>query len=158
MGNNLIKSMTWLIFYLCTIVASSSAFLFNIQGWYTSSVGPSFAPPTWVFGPVWTMLYIFIAFAGFFIATGKNSKWKPTAIGLWSLQMVLNVIWTPIFFGTQNFGAALVYIVALWVSIFGVIISSWKVDKKASYLMIPYLGWVSFATLLNYSYWQLNLG
>lgn len=156
MSNNLNKSITWLLFYLCTVVASSSAFLFNIQGWYESTAGPSFAPPTWLFGPVWTILYIFIAFSGYFIAMGKNSNWKPMAIGFWSLQMALNVIWTPIFFGAQNLGAALVYIASLWVAILGTILTSWSVDKKASLLMIPYLGWVGFATFLNYTYWQLN--
>ncbi|NDG45065.1 MAG: tryptophan-rich sensory protein, partial [Gammaproteobacteria bacterium] len=81
----------------------------------------------------------------------------PIAIALWALQLALNVIWTPVFSGAQNLEGALYYIIALWVSILAYIAISWRVDRWISYLMVPYFLWVSFATVLNYTYWQANM-
>jgi len=85
------------------------------------------------------------------------NKLLPLAVALWSLQLALNVIWTPIFSGAQNLEVAFYYIIALWASILAYIVVAWRVERWAAIIMIPYLCWVSFASVLNYNYWQLNL-
>lgn len=158
------KITTWIVFYLCVTVASSAGFVFPLgdaNEWYATLADPSFAPPNWVFGPVWTILYLLIATSAWrLMMTLKyyyGHKLLPTAFALWSLQLALNVIWTPIFSGAQNLEIAFYYIIALWLTILAYIIVSWKVDRWASVMFMPYLIWVSFASVLNYSYWQLNI-
>ena len=157
------KITTWIIFYLCVTVASSAGFVFPLgdaNPWYATLTEPSFAPPNWVFGPVWTTLYLLIATSAYrIVMTTEHSfnKLLPLAVALWSLQLALNVIWTPIFSGAQNLEVAFYYIIALWASILAYILVSWRVERWAAIMMIPYLCWVSFASVLNYNYWQLNL-
>jgi tryptophan-rich sensory protein len=86
----------------------------------------------------------------------KMNNLLPLAIALWSLQLALNVIWTPIFSGAQNLEVAFYYIIMLWVIIIAYIFVCWRIDRLASLMMMPYLAWVSFASVLNYYYWQLN--
>ena len=156
------KIITWVVFYLCVTVASSAGFVFPLGDdnlWYTSLIEPRFAPPSWVFAPVWTTLYLLIATSAFRIMTKSSYKMNnllPLAIALWSLQLALNVIWTPIFSGAQNLEVAFYYIIMLWVIIIAYIFVCWGVDRLASVMMMPYLAWVSFASVLNYYYWQLN--
>ncbi|MDB4078233.1 tryptophan-rich sensory protein [Amylibacter sp.] len=156
------KIITWVVFYLCVTVASSAGFVFPLGDdnlWYTSLIEPSFTPPSWVFAPVWTTLYLLIATSAFRIMTKSSYKMNnllPLAIALWSLQLALNVIWTPIFSGAQNLEVAFYYIIMLWVIIIAYIFVCWHIDRLASLMMMPYLAWVSFASVLNYYYWQLN--
>jgi tryptophan-rich sensory protein len=157
------KVITWVVFYLCVTVASSAGFVFPLgdaNPWYATLIEPSFAPPNWLFGPVWTTLYLLIATSAYRIAmTTEHSfnKLLPLALALWSLQLALNVIWTPIFSGAQNLEVAFYYIIALWASIVAYILVAWRVERWSAILMIPYLCWVSFASVLNYNYWQLNI-
>ena len=157
-----IKIITWVVFYLCVTVASSAGFVFPLgddNPWYTSLIEPSFTPPSWLFAPVWTTLYLLIATSAYRITTKSTHKINslvPLAIALWSLQLALNVIWTPIFSGAQNLEIAFYYIIALWAVIIAYIFISWQIDRWASLIMVPYLAWVSFASVLNYYYWQLN--
>ena len=157
------KVITWFVFYLCVTVASSAGFVFPLgdaNPWYATLTEPSFAPPNWVFGPVWTTLYLLIATSAYrIVMTTEHSfnKLLPLAVALWSLQLALNVIWTPIFSGAQNLEVAFYYIIALWASILAYILVAWRVERWAAIMMIPYLCWVSFASVLNYNYWQLNL-
>ena len=156
------KIITWVVFYLCVTVASSAGFVFPLGDdnlWYTSLIEPRFAPPSWVFAPVWTTLYLLIATSAYRIMTKSSYKMNnllPLAIALWSLQLALNVIWTPIFSGAQNLEVAFYYIIMLWVIIISYIFVCWHIDRLASLMMMPYLAWVSFASVLNYYYWQLN--
>ena len=156
------KIITWVVFYLCVTVASSAGFVFPLGDdnlWYTSLIEPRFAPPSWVFAPVWTTLYLLIATSAYRIMTKSSYKMNnllPLAIALWSLQLALNVIWTPIFSGAQNLEVAFYYIIMLWVIIIAYIFVCWHIDRLASLMMMPYLAWVSFASVLNYYYWQLN--
>ena len=156
------KIITWVVFYLCVTVASSAGFVFPLGDdnlWYTSLIEPRFAPPSWVFAPVWTTLYLLIATSAFRIMTKSSYKMNnllPLAIALWSLQLALNVIWTPIFSGAQNLEVAFYYIIMLWVIIIAYIFVCWRIDRLASLMMMPCLAWVSFASVLNYYYWQLN--
>jgi len=150
------KIATWVVFYVGTVVAASSAGLWDIKGYYSELTSPSFAPPNWLFGPVWTILYIFVATIGYRLVYMAEDAWKPLLIALWTLQYALNTIWTPVFFGAYNLGAALIYIVALDIVILAFIVLMWKRDRISAYLAIPYLAWVSFASLLNASFWMLN--
>ena len=156
------KIITWVGFYLCVTVASSAGFVFPLGDdnlWYTSLIEPRFTPPSWVFAPVWTILYLLIATSAYRIMTKSSNKINsllPLAIALWSLQLALNVIWTPIFSGAQNLEVAFYYIIILWVIIIAYIFVCWRIDRLASAMMMPYLAWVSFASILNYYYWQLN--
>jgi len=152
----ILKVATWVTFYVATIVAASSAGLWDIKGYYADLTAPAFAPPNWLFGPVWTILYVFVAVIGYRLVYMAKDAWKPLLIALWTLQFGLNTIWTPVFFGANNLGAALVYILALDVVILLFIILMWKRDRISAYLALPYFAWVSFASLLNGSYWMLN--
>jgi tryptophan-rich sensory protein len=117
--------------------------------WFRSLRKPRWQPPNWVFGPVWTALYAAIAYAGWRIWRAPKSRRRTTALGLWSAQLVLNGLWTPIFFGARRPIIALADIVALDAAATGCAIISAGVDKRAAAAFVPYLGWLGFATVLN---------
>jgi translocator protein len=121
--------------------------------WYASLQKPPFNPPNWLFGPVWSVLYVLIAIAGWrvFERDGTGSLKK-----LWFAQMALNFLWTPIFFGAQQIGLALIVMIALLAAILAFIALAWRRDLAAALLFVPYAVWVGFATLLNGSIWMLN--
>jgi len=126
--------------------------------WYNNLTKPSFNPPSWIFSPVWTMLYIMMGIALFIVWTTKSkSKEKTEAILIFFLQLSLNALWSPIFFGAQSPFMGLIIIILLWITILITIIKFFKVSKVAGGLLVPYFLWVSFATILNFSIWQLNL-
>ena len=146
------RIIIWVLFYACTLVAAGGAIWFvgdlNANKW----VVPSIAPPTWLFGPVWTLLYVLIATSGYRISYLKSSNLKGITLGLWALQMCLNTLWTPVFFGAFDLQGAFGIIVALWLTIGAYVIVTFKIDRTSSYLFAPYWVWVSFATLLNFAY------
>lgn len=129
-----------------------------IQGWYTTLVRPELAPPNWVFGPVWTTLYVMMAVAAFLVWQRKDALFskKKVALGLYALQLGLNTAWSYFFFGQQEIGFALGVIAALWLMIALTMYWFYKISKPAAYLLVPYLLWVSFASYLNYQFWLLN--
>ena len=129
----------------------------SIGTWYEMINKPVLNPPSWIFGPVWMVLYLLIGISLFLIwDKGVHKKHEKIAIEIFAIQLILNAIWSPIFFGLQNPGAAIIIIVLLWITIVATIVSFYKISKTAAYLLIPYLLWVSFATYLNYSIWVLN--
>ncbi len=121
--------------------------------WYAGLRKPFFNPPNWIFGPVWSLLYVLVAVAGWRI-------WQLApdgpAMRIWVVQLVLNFLWSPIFFGLQLPGLALVVIVALLAVIFAFVTLARQIDRPAAWLFSPYAAWVAFATLLNFSIWWLN--
>lgn len=123
--------------------------------WYPALVKPSWTPPSWVFGPVWTLLYPLVAVAGW-LAWREGRSRLGTLVFL--LQLALNAAWPWIFFGERRLDLALACVVALWLAIFGTIRLFWSVSRGAAVLLLPYLGWVGFATALNAAIWFLNLG
>ena len=144
---------------LLSIAISQSAgligtlFTFSaIPTWYAYLNKPSFAPPNWVFGPVWTTLYTLIGISFFLIWQNK----KRPSTKLFFFHLFLNAIWSPIFFGLKNLGLAFVVILVMDITLIMVIKYFYKFSKLASYLLVPYLLWISFASLLNFSIWQLN--
>ena len=121
--------------------------------WYESLAKPAFNPPGWVFGPVWTILYVLIAIAGWRIWRVAS---KSAAMVLWVAQMVLNWLWSPAFFGAEAPWIAFAIIVALIAAIIGFILQAWKHDRVAAGMFIPYAAWVAFATALNGSIAVMN--
>lgn len=129
----------------------------EIPGWYAGLQKPTWNPPNWLFGPVWTLLYILMGIAAYLVwKTLPQSAFKKWGLFLYALQLVLNLLWTYLFFSKHQLGAALIEIVVLWLTIFCTIIAFSKVNKTAAWLLVPYISWVSFATMLNYTIWQLN--
>ncbi len=128
-----------------------------IPTWYAALQKPAFSPPNWLFGPVWLILYLLMGIAVYLIwqKITENDKVK-TALWLFWLHLFFNAAWSPVFFGLKNPGLALINIFIIWIFIILLLIKFWKINKLSSYLLVPYLLWVSFATLLNYSIWQLN--
>lgn len=121
--------------------------------WYAGLAKPAFNPPNWLFAPVWTALYVLIGIAGWRIWNGFRGS---QMMNLWFAQMVANFLWSPVFFAAHMPGAALVVIVILLALILAFIGLVWNRDRVAASLFIPYAAWVAFATLLNFSIWQLN--
>jgi translocator protein len=116
-------------------------------------VKPSWNPPNWLFAPVWTALYVMIAVAG---ALAWRAGAAARTMGFWGLQMALNALWTLLFFGLRRPDLALIEVALLWLVIVGFIVSVWPVERRAGWLMLPYLAWVSFAAVLNGAIWWLN--
>lgn len=126
----------------------------NIPGeWYQSLAKPPFNPPNWVFAPVWSILYIVIGVAG---ARTWLSHRRTMAMRLWFAQLVFNFGWSPLFFGQQDPTSALIVILGLLISVIGFIAASWRQDRTAALLFLPYLAWVAFATALNTAIVVLN--
>lgn len=148
------RFITWLIFYASTIVAAGTAYWFLGDLQANNWTPPSFAPPAWLFGPVWTTLYLLIATSGYRIATRREVH--ANAIGLWALQMCLNTLWTPVFFGAFDLVGAMYVITALWCVIGLYVWIAWNIDRVAAYLFIPYWAWVTFASILNFGYILVN--
>lgn len=121
--------------------------------WYQALAKPSFNPPGWLFGPVWTVLYVMIAVAGWRVWQVDRSG---AAMKLWWFQLLLNFLWSPVFFAVHSIGGALAIILALLLVILGFIAAAWNSDRVAAWLFVPYLAWVAFASLLNGSIWALN--
>jgi translocator protein len=143
-----------LVFLLLSFSAASTGYIFPPGEWYASLNRPAFAPPNWLFGPVWTVLYILIAVAGWLIWRAQG--WRSPLLALWLVQMGLNALWTPIFFGLNMLGLALIEIIMLWIAIASCVVAFHRQVAIASWLMLPYLAWVSFALLLNAGFWWLN--
>ena len=140
-----------------------------IAGWYAGIVKPALNPPAWVFGPVWTTLFALMGIAAFLIwreydkltlsgveGLASRKKQITIAFGIFLGQLVLNTLWSIIFFGLHSPGGALVEIVFLWLAILATIIAFAKISKPAAWLLVPYILWVSFAMYLNYVIWTLN--
>lgn len=137
------------------LTASAAVFgsLFQPGEWYEGLVKPSWTPPNWVFGPVWTILYLMIAAAGWQV-------WRKNGLSLvivvWTLQIILNASWSWAMFGEHEIGLALLIITVLVVTIIIFAILAWPISRTASLLFFPYLAWVLYASSLNAALWNLN--
>lgn len=146
----------WLL--LCFGVAAISGrwTAAEIPGWYATLTRPSFAPPNWVFGPVWTLLYALMAIAAWRVWLAPPSPIKTWALAIFLVQLALNFAWSLIFFRLHAIGAAFVEVVCMWSAILATTLVFARISPLAAWLMTPYLAWVSFASLLNWAYWRLN--
>ena len=155
------KQISVLIFFLLiTFLAAFIGNFFtmpNIQDWYISLNKPSFNPPTWLFGPAWTILYVLMAVSAFLVWREKGNPQRKKALTFYFIQLALNSLWSVIFFGLHNLGLAFLEIIFLWFFIVLTLINFYTIKKLAGILFIPYLIWVSFAGILNFAIWQLNI-
>jgi tryptophan-rich sensory protein len=151
------KLIICLVVVSCVALTGSFFVSSSSLDWYASLQKPVFTPPSWLFGPVWTILYILMAISVFLIwRKGLGTAAGKTAVAAFILQLVLNALWTPIFFGLKLPLIALGEIVILWLAVFATITSFWKVSKTAAILLLPYILWISFAAVLNASIYLLN--
>jgi tryptophan-rich sensory protein len=123
---------------------------------YAQLVRPEWAPPSWVFGPVWTVLYALMGIAAWLVWRVAGFRAAKTALTLFLVQLALNALWSWLFFGWHRGVLAFADIVLLWALILATIVAFWRIKPLAGVLLVPYLLWVSFAIALNYSVWQLN--
>jgi len=145
-----------LVFLAVSFAVAASGMLFRPGEWYAELTKPSWTPPSWLFGPVWTVLYLMIAIAGWLVwrsAAGARLVWP---LALFGTQMAFNGLWSAFFFGLHRIDLALVDITLLWLSIAGTIVAFARLQTSAAVLLVPYLLWVSFAAVLNFSIWRLN--
>ena len=125
-------------------------------GWYDTLDKPFFTPPSWLFGPVWTLLYLAMAVSGWLVWRERGFAGARTALALFFAQLALNSLWSILFFGLESPGLGLVEILVLWAVIFLTIRAFRPISRPAAVLLIPYLAWVTFATFLNAGIWWLN--
>lgn len=127
----------------------------EIGSWYQTIQKPLWNPPNWIFGPVWTTLYVLMGISLFLVWRSSASQ-KRVAIILFTVQLVLNFFWSFIFFKHHQIGLAFAEILVLWLMILLTIFSFARINKLAAWLLVPYISWVSFAAILNFTIWQLN--
>ena len=149
----LVVTTCLVIGYLSSLVTKES-----ITTWFPTVNKPVFNPPNWIFMPVWTLLYIFMAVAAGLVwdKIKEQTEKVKTALLFFLIQLTLNAIWSYLFFGLKNPLLALIEIVLLWLMIYETYLKFSKINKISGYLLIPYLAWVAFATVLNASIWWLN--
>jgi translocator protein len=165
-GNNGEKTMrNWnplavlvLFIAVCFAVAGSGSVFTtgSVREWYPMLRSPSWTPPSWLFGPVWTILYLMMAIAAWLVWRRRGLVDVRSSLGLFAFQLILNAAWSPLFFGLKNPLAGLLDIIPLWAAILATLISFWKIAPAAGVLLIPYWFWVSFATALNFAIWKMN--
>jgi benzodiazapine receptor len=141
---------------LLCFTAAALGGLFMPGEWYASLKKPSWNPPGWVFGPVWTALYAIMAVAAWLVWERGGFVAQRRPLALFLAQLFLNAAWTPLFFGLHRPGIALVEIVLLWLAIAATLAAFHPVSRVAAWLLAPYFVWVSFATMLNLALWRLN--
>jgi len=129
----------------------------SIPGWYAGIAKPSFNPPNWIFGPVWTLLYALMGLAAYLVyEKGFKRPEVKKALTVFAAQLLLNTLWSIVFFGAHMILGAAVVIVLLWALILATILLFYRISKAAAYLLVPYIFWVTFATVLNISLYVLN--
>ncbi len=145
----------WLVL---TFVAAATGVFVSTGGWYATLVKPSWNPPGWLFGPVWTLLYAMMAVAAWLVWCVGGWNAQRRALGLYLCQWALNALWTPLFFGLQRPDLAFAEIVVLDFAVLATAVAFWRVRPAAGLLLVPYVLWVAFATVLNFTIWRLNAG
>jgi len=153
LGKNILGLSGWLL--LCFAAASGGA-AFPPGEWYASLNKPAWNPPGWIFGPVWSALYLMMAVAAWLVWQRGGFAAQRRALGLFVAQLVLNALWTPLFFGLRQPGLAFAEILLLWVTLLATLMAFRPVSRFAAWLLAPYLAWVSFAAVLNGTLWRLN--
>ena len=143
---------------ICFLAAAIGGFATSssVNDWYADITKPSWNPPDWIFGPVWTVLYLMMGVSAWLVWKKSGFKDSGYALAVFAIQLALNTTWSVIFFGLRQPGWALVEIIVLWLSIAITIAMFHRHSKLAAGLLVPYLLWVTFAAGLNYSIWSLN--
>jgi len=149
-------SLDWslLVFVVLVVIAASSGVLFKPGEWYKSLRKPRWTPPSWLFGPVWSVLYIMIAVAGWLVWSAAPAS---AAMWFWGLQLFVNATWSGVFFGMRRMDLAFYDIGLLWILVAGFILTAGGISTVAALLFVPYLVWVTIAGALNWTVWRMNL-
>jgi len=145
---------------ICLIAGFLGSFFTTpkISTWYATLIKPSIAPPNWVFFPVWTALFIMMGISLFLVwQKGLQDKQVKTALSVFAIQLILNVLWSAVFFGLQSPIAGLIEISILWFFILVMVLKFMRISKAAGLLLIPYIIWVTFAAIINFLIWRLNI-
>lgn len=129
----------------------------EIEGWYTTIAKPSWNPPGWIFGPVWTTLYVLMAIAAWLVWKPAGFKAAAMPLTLFAIQLLLNIAWSWIFFRLHEPGWAFAEVVVLWLAIVATTVEFFRCSTIAGWLLVPYVAWVSFASVLNFTIWQMNV-
>lgn len=145
--------LCWVL--LCFATAIPAAW-FPPAEWYGVLNKPDWHPPSWVFGPVWSTLYVLMGVSAWLVWRRGGFAGQRRALGLFLVQLVLNAAWSPLFFGLQRPDLAFAEIILLWLAIAATLHAFWRVHRPAAWLLVPYIAWVSFAAFLNGVLWQLN--
>jgi translocator protein len=152
------RSVNFKVLIICFVLVFGVSFIgsyFTISetsgSWYLENK-PSFTPPNWLFGPVWSVIYLMIALSLYFVWLGANGKEKKKVAVAFGVNLFANVFWSNLFFGLQNPTLAFIDILVIIGSIIAMMIVTVKIDKKAMWLLVPYLLWVSFAGILNFAF------
>lgn len=151
-----LKLILCILLPLSVGVISSIATATGVRGWYLTLQKPFFNPPNYLFAPMWTILYILMGVSFYLVLQSHDVVLKKRAVIIFSIQLFLNFCWSFIFFKYHSAGVALIDIICLWLFIAGMILSFYAVNKRAGFLQLPYLLWVSFATALNAAIYILN--
>jgi tryptophan-rich sensory protein len=152
----------WLALAIFIAMSFAAAFIgglftsSSVGTWYTTLNKPSWTPPSWLFGPVWTALYFSMAVAAWLVWRTHEVKAAKVALALFVIQLVLNAAWSGFFFGMRNPGLAFAEIILLWGAILATMLAFWRMKPLAGLLFAPYLLWVTFAAALNFAIWRLN--
>jgi tryptophan-rich sensory protein len=143
---------------VCLGVSAAGAWFTSgsVATWYPTLQKPAWNPPPWVFGPVWTVLYLMMATAAWLVWRKAGFSGAAGPLALFAVQLALNALWSPLFFGLESPGAGFADIVALWIAVGATLISFWRVAPPAGALFVPYWLWVSFAAALNFAIWRMN--
>ncbi|MGB9691678.1 MAG: TspO/MBR family protein [Candidatus Sumerlaeaceae bacterium] len=144
-----------ILFVVVTYGAAAIGGFFGPGAWYASLPKPTWTPPPWVFGPVWSLLYTLMAIAAWLV--WKQTGWRHPALALYAAQLVLNTLWSPLFFGLHRPDLAFVDLVLLLCAIIATCVVFWRVSVGAGVLLLPYIAWVSFAGVLNFTIMQMWL-
>ncbi len=128
----------------------------NVESWYGTIIKPEFNPPSWVFGPVWITLFLLMGIAAWLVWKSKKGQLRVDALLFYVIQLVLNATWSFVFFGLHRIDLAFIEICFLWLAIATTLVLFFRIHKTAGWLLVPYLAWVSFAAVLNYSIMMLN--
>lgn len=148
--------VAWIL--LLVGLGAATGVLFGPSDWYAALLKPTWNPPAWLFGPVWTLLYISMAVALWLVRREPDidAPTRQWALAMFAIQFLLNLAWTPMFFGLQSPGLAFAEICLLWIALLSTTLMFGRVRALAGYLLLPYLLWVSFALVLNGTIWLMN--
>jgi tryptophan-rich sensory protein len=143
-------------FVAANIAAAMTGGFFRPGAWYASLSKPSWNPPNWLFAPAWTVLYAMIAYAGYVFWLSAPPEARALPIAIYAVQLLLNAGWSALFFGAKRMDLALIDAILMWIAILATIVAFYPYAPTASFLLVPYLLWVAFATALNYSLLRRN--
>ncbi|UCH75629.1 MAG: tryptophan-rich sensory protein [Rhodospirillales bacterium] len=151
-------ALSLLLFVIACAAAATPGIAFRPGAWYRALAKPRWCPPDWLFGPVWLVLYLSVAVAGWLVWRRAGLDGAALPLAVYAVQLVLNGLWSTLFFGLRRPDLAFVEVIGLWLSILATIALFHPIDTIAAWLLIPYAAWVGFAALLNLSIWRLNPG